>query len=338
MASWDFPRGPLGTRQFVQVGRAHGLAAATCLRGTGLTAAELTGSRQIEARQELQVASNLVGALGDRPGLGVEAGRGFTATGLGIWGFAVASSPTWRDALDVGLRFLPLTEAYLRPELTVTDEGIALQLHDDEIPDEVRTLVVERDLASLIAFLKSVLDVPPPATLDTTLNGARFEALSRVWPQWTIRAGRSRHALIGTEDFLNSPLADGDELSWRVSTRGCQDLLDRRARRTGVSAAVRTHLIANPGATTSMTEAAATLHLDARTLHRRLAAEGTSFRTLRNEVNEALATALLTTVGLSVDQVARRLGYADATSFHHAYRRWTGHSPSHAGGADSCPS
>lgn len=80
-----------------------------------------------------------------------------------------------------------------------------------------------------------------------------------------------------------------------------------------------------------MTEVAAALHLDPRTLHRRLAAEDTSFRALRNEVNETLATELLTIVGLSVEQVARRLGYADATSFHHAYKRWTGHAPSQAG-------
>jgi AraC-like DNA-binding protein len=30
-----------------------------------------------------------------------------------------------------------------------------------------------------------------------------------------------------------------------------------------------------------------------------------------------------------IDQVAERVGFADATSFRKAFRKWTGHSPTH---------
>ena len=67
---------------------------------------------------------------------------------------------------------------------------------------------------------------------------------------------------------------------------------------------------------------AASLHLHPRTLRRRLAEEDTSFRALANDVRSTLAVELLSQVGLTVEQVARRLGYAETAAFNHAFARW----------------
>jgi AraC-like DNA-binding protein len=64
-----------------------------------------------------------------------------------------------------------------------------------------------------------------------------------------------------------------------------------------------------------------------RTLRRHLVAEGTSFQELRDEVREQLAVELLGDLGLSVTEVARRLGYAETSAFSHAFKRWRGVSP-----------
>ena len=78
----------------------------------------------------------------------------------------------------------------------------------------------------------------------------------------------------------------------------------------------------------AMQEVAGRLHHSLRSLHRHLAAEGTSFRTLVDEVRVTLAEELLATHHLSVMQVAERLGYAEPASFLHAFRRWKGMTPS----------
>jgi AraC-like DNA-binding protein len=64
-----------------------------------------------------------------------------------------------------------------------------------------------------------------------------------------------------------------------------------------------------------------------RTLRRQLAAEGTSYQRLLDEVRVSLADRLLGTGTLTVTQVAQRLGYAEAASFIHAHRRWHGVTP-----------
>jgi AraC-like DNA-binding protein len=72
---------------------------------------------------------------------------------------------------------------------------------------------------------------------------------------------------------------------------------------------------------------AAERHVSPRTLHRQLAAERTSYRALADEVRYTIAAELLTNARLGVNQVAERLGYADAASFTRAFKRWTGHTP-----------
>ena len=64
-----------------------------------------------------------------------------------------------------------------------------------------------------------------------------------------------------------------------------------------------------------------------RTLRRRLLDEGTSYRALCDEAREALAEELLAAPLLAVERIAERLGYANASSFILAFKRWKGQPP-----------
>ncbi|WP_406231302.1 helix-turn-helix domain-containing protein [Nocardia sp. NBC_01009] len=64
-----------------------------------------------------------------------------------------------------------------------------------------------------------------------------------------------------------------------------------------------------------------------RTLSGRLREEGTSFRVLVDEVRQMMSKALLTHTGMTTEQVAAQLGYAEAASFIRAFRRWGGRPP-----------
>ena len=64
------------------------------------------------------------------------------------------------------------------------------------------------------------------------------------------------------------------------------------------------------------------------TLSRRLAEEGTSFRTVREEVAWNLADALLTNPALKLEAVARSVGFNDAAAFCRALKRRSGCAPS----------
>ncbi len=114
----------------------------------------------------------------------------------------------------------------------------------------------------------------------------------------------------------------------------CRALLDQRRARTGVAGKVRDRLLSRPGAMPDIEHVAAELHMSSRTLRRHLAAEGTSYRALVDEVRERLAEELLATGALSVEEIGKQLGYAATPSFTTAFKRWKGVPPRHTSRGD----
>ncbi len=74
-------------------------------------------------------------------------------------------------------------------------------------------------------------------------------------------------------------------------------------------------------------EVAARLSIKPRTLQDKLHHEGTTFRSLVDDVREALARQYLERPELDIADIAILVGYSDARAFHRAFRRWTGRTP-----------
>jgi AraC-like DNA-binding protein len=70
------------------------------------------------------------------------------------------------------------------------------------------------------------------------------------------------------------------------------------------------------------------LDLSLRTFHRRLAEEGTTYGEVVEQLRKSLAIQYLKDPGMSLGQIAWLLGYESSSSFNHAFKRWTGRSPS----------
>ena len=63
------------------------------------------------------------------------------------------------------------------------------------------------------------------------------------------------------------------------------------------------------------------------TLRRRLETEGSTWQQLKDAVRRELSMQLLAERDLTVDEIADRLGFNDASTFYRAFRKWTGQAP-----------
>ena len=72
---------------------------------------------------------------------------------------------------------------------------------------------------------------------------------------------------------------------------------------------------------------AAELALSPSTLRRRLDAEGTSFRLIKDGLRRDLAIRLLRQSSRGIPDIAAALGFAEPSAFHRAFQKWTGTSP-----------
>ena len=321
-------RSAASTLLLVRLGVERGLTEAQCLAGTGLAVEDLRRpGAEVDAAVELSVIESLLDALDD-PALAVEAGTRYHLTTYGIWGFALASSPTVGSALEVGMRFVDLSFTFCRLVVERDDVELRLVLDDAALPPVVRDFVAVRDRGGLrtivseltagsLAVRRVELAVPPPT------DARRLQEVFGVVPDF----GADRHLAALDLASLDLPLPQADELTAAMTETQCRALLERRRTRTGTAGQVRDLLTTAPGSMPSLTQVRQSLALSERTLRRRLDGEGTSYRALVDEVRETLAEELLSTGGLSVEQVAHRLGYAETASFTHAFTRWKGLSP-----------
>ncbi len=90
--------------------------------------------------------------------------------------------------------------------------------------------------------------------------------------------------------------------------------------------AVEATLVAE-GRLPGMAEVAAALGLPAHTLRRRLKREGADYSDIRKQVRRDMALRLLAASSDSIEQVAARTGFSEASAFVRAFRGWTGLTP-----------
>jgi AraC-like DNA-binding protein len=91
-----------------------------------------------------------------------------------------------------------------------------------------------------------------------------------------------------------------------------------------VRSVLRTGLLTGHG---SAVQVAALFSIHVRTLRRRLGTFGTSFKSLADESRFEISRQMLSSTSLDVSQIAASLGYADASAFTRAFRRWSGTTP-----------
>jgi AraC-like DNA-binding protein len=91
---------------------------------------------------------------------------------------------------------------------------------------------------------------------------------------------------------------------------------------------IKRHVLdAEPQSRHDMASVARALGMSARTLSRRLAEEGTSFRDVIDRALGALAQRLFVDEGRPIEDVAYAMGFSQPSAFHHAFKRWTGATP-----------
>ncbi len=127
--------------------------------------------------------------------------------------------------------------------------------------------------------------------------------------------------------LLDRPLAGAHPQAAHLCEEQCQRLLAKRSQHGGLAGRIRAVLLERPGRLPDMEQVAAGLNMSSRTLRRRLDEEGSNFRLLLDEVRQALAEELLATGGLTLEEIAERLGYGEVSNFIHAFKRWKGVAP-----------
>lgn len=330
MPSWDHSRAIESMRILADLAIEQGLSESEILDGTGVDVRQLQSTDVVVgADQELKLIRNLVERLAHVPALGILAGQRYHFSNFGALGFALVSSPTLHDAMQIGLKYIQLTYAFCRFRLQEQGDHTRILINNDDLPDRLRQFVVERDTACFVTLQRELFSQVSPLdslgfSFGSPENTGPYEDFFGVKPSF----GHPITEMVLNRQPLMQRMPQASELARRSAEKQCEQILNQRLARRGLSAKVRRMLASQASEMPSMHEIALALNTIPRTLRRRLEAENTSFAALRDEVRQALAEEYLLVPKLSVEQVAERLGYSGPTSFINAYKRWYGVTPS----------
>ncbi|WP_198347358.1 AraC family transcriptional regulator [Nocardia terrae] len=304
------------------------MARAAALTGTGLGEAELRDPElEIDIGQEFRIIENILTTTGDEPGMGLLAGFSLHLPMLGSLGIALGACATVREMVELWARYAELSFAYCRFGLADAGERVSVTLDPAAVPPHLRRFAIEHDLAAVRTIQRELL------SWDVLVHGLElslpyapvYEAVGLLLGIAAIDFDRPVSTLHLDAADLRRPMPQANSTLCRQYERHCAELVARRRGRAGLAGQVRA-LLRRHGRAVDQAAIAADLHMSVRTLRRRLAEQGTSFRELSSEATGLLAEELLAT-GFTVDTVAARLGYTSVSAFTTAFRDWKGQTP-----------
>jgi AraC-like DNA-binding protein len=305
-----------------------GVTQDTLLEGTGLSSAHLADPDATIPGSAMRALVERALELTGEPALGFYVGLYVKLSAHGSVGLAAMTSATLEDALRIAERFYALRGQHVALELVVGDEETALNFHETAPLGKSRVFVYEALITSFVQMAKTMLGRRPPGRVEVAIpEPDHFQGFAHLWPG-PVRFGSAVTRLLLPTSLLATPLEMADAFASKRALAECEQELARLGETSTLLASVRRQMMSMPRGFPSSTELAKLRHVSPRTLKRSLAAHGTSYQQLLDELRRDRALALLDDESQTIGRIAELLGYADPSNFNRAFRRWMGVSPS----------
>ena len=307
----------------------YGISRATLIANTGIELAALDDPAARMTHQQKILLFRNVQRLSPHPGVGLFAGQRQRLSDFGVFGYALASSATLGDAVVFGVKHIRLAGPVLEKSLRLEDDIAIFEGHDPFELGELLPLVSEFWFSSTHSVLGRILERPFPS-----------RRLLLPYPA-------PKHASLYSEIFQCRVEFDAGTMQWHfdaallkekcpnanpITARMCADFCQRMLQSFNddepeLVRTVRSACLNGVGGFPSVVNVAAQMNVSPRTLHRRLSEAGLSYQAILDDVRRRLAQEYLRNTGLSIEEIAARTGFSEASNFRKAFKKWTNELP-----------
>lgn len=261
--------------------------------------------------------------------LGLHMAQALPRGAMDLLEYAFRSSPSLETAFEQVARYGRVVSDRASLSLSLDDRALAVTIAPRPHPASQRQRA-EFYLAFLVRLARESTGTSL-APLEVRFAHRAPESLfeHRAFFRAPLRFDEPSNQLLLARSDAALPIQSADAGLLGVARRRLDKMLAQiPAQDLSTAAQVRRVLLENlaRGEPTAAT-VARELGLSARTLQRRLRAEGTWVRGILDAVRGELALALLREPGIGIAEIAYFLGYSEPAAFHRSFRRWTGQTP-----------
>jgi AraC-like DNA-binding protein len=296
---------------------------APLLAHAGLRAAELAApDARVSADAELLLWEGAIALSGD-PAIGLRVADRIALGALGSFEYLLRHSETVAEMLDRAQRYGRLVDDISDVSVRCEDGVAAIRIgRAGDYP------VPPAGTECLFAVVISVVRANWPSQ---ELLGVRFSHPPNAAPaHYRARFGCpvqfecEANELLCTEAALHVRAHNADATLGKVLEDHTSHLLARLPRADTFTETARAKLRLGRFEPEALARA---LGVSERTMRRKLASEGTSYQVLLDEQRKSLALGRVVSNSTSLEALASELGFADASTFYRAFKRWTGTTP-----------
>jgi len=311
--------------------RRRGLDPGPFLRRAGLKESDLDASRRrLSATAQADFLEYAALALND-PVFGLHLAEQSNPREVGLLFYAMSAADNVSDALKLLMHYCRIVNESVRLKLVRRTDGLIVEpgffgvsRHRMRQNAEFQFAIVVKSIREMAG--RNVCPVRVACVHGRAAEVKDFESFFGC----PVDFAATIDQIVFSNETLALSLATGDPHLLETLRPFCEEAA--RARNTtqgSMRSAVENEIqrLLPHGRARTETVAKA-LGVSPRTLARRLADEGTNFADVVDSVRRSLANQYLHESGFTLSQIGWLLGYEGATSFHHAFKRWTGRSPS----------
>lgn len=300
------------------------------LESTGLNSTWLDDvEAKVQPEQYLKIVRNALDASGD-PALGLKVGQIPNLGEFGFWGYAIISSATLGEALEVVQQFWKINGSLVRLIRSESPDFVTLEIKPAFLITEERLWIyaVEELLSTFnvgMSFLsnRDLHFKGISVSYDEPAHHRAYEELFRC----PVRFGREVDTFNIPTAYRNIPTSLGNPQVAEACKRQCEMMMAKMGMQPDLITSVRETILLQPGSIPRLEEVARRLSISPRTLQRQLKSQNTSFRAILEEMLYEQSQNYLLGTDLTVEQIAYRTGFSDASAFRHAFKKWAGMSP-----------
>jgi len=329
-------------RQAIAFLQKHNIATTSLLHAVGLSEHEFAGTMNVEHRLSAAAQAKLLEHAAeamDDSAFGLHLAEQSDPRDVGALFYVASGGKDVSESLTLFARYFRVVNEAIRLKLTRTPEGLAVEADLAGVATPSARQNAEFAIAIILKALRIVTgrEVRPIRVAfahPRNSNLREFERFFLCYVEFgrVSSEGASSNLLEFSNDVLAIPLITADPKLVEAFRPFCEAAAKERKTAAGTlrAAVEREAGRLLPHGKAQARTVAKVLALSTRTLSRRLADEGTTYAEVIDELRRSLALQYLKERDMSLSQVAWLLGYEGSTSFNHAFKRWTGRSPSAA--------
>jgi AraC-like DNA-binding protein len=309
--------------------RAHGIVVRPLLRRVGLSADDLENPRtRIAVSEQIEFLNLVADALGDDM-LGLQLASQFELRMAGLVYYVFASSHNLREVFERGARYSAVVNEGVLQKF-VDGRLVGLAISYSGVRRQADRHQIEFWVVALLRMCRELTgrQLRPARVRLTHFRGHGQARLSRL-VGCPVEFGADADEILFPREVLQLGVVNADPYLNRLLVDVCERALARRTPPDSFAARVENAVAPLlPHGQARVSAVAGRLGVSARTLARRLAEQGLTFSQLLGRLRLDLARRYLVQEQLPISKVAWLLGYQEVGAFSHAFRRWTGKSPS----------